>query len=149
MKINTGYFGIPKQLYHTSYTPLEGSRASSLQANPSFTHSLHPPTRPEGSAPIFIVRDPVRTNLSGSQASQQELKAKLVPHDYYSKNTAADDTVVQIQQRMEELSRKVNKNTEDIKNLKQKDKASNSNAGIEKRFGEELEKMQQLQASFN
>jgi len=83
MKINTGYYGVPKQLYHNSYTPLENSRASSLQPSPTFTHSIHPPVRPQGTVPILIMRDIPRTNLSGSQASQQELKSKLIPLEYY------------------------------------------------------------------
>ena len=100
MKINTGYYGVPKQLYHTSYTPLESSRASSLQSNPTFTHSMHPLVRPEGTIPIVIMRDIPRSNLSGSQASQQELKSKLIPHEYYSKSSSVEDIVAQIQQKM-------------------------------------------------
>jgi uncharacterized protein YlxW (UPF0749 family) len=140
MKLNNGYFGIPKQLYHTSYTPIETSRASSLQANPTFTHAAHLPITP--TPPFFILQNLPRSNLSASQASQQELKSKLAPHEYYSKSPAVEDIVAQIQTKMEDLSKKVTKNTEEIKNLKQKDKASNSYADMEKRFGEELEKIQ-------
>jgi hypothetical protein len=104
MKINSGYFGIPKQLYHTSYSPLENSRASSLQTNPTFTHNYHPQsiiTRPENASPMLIIRDLPKNHLSGSQASHQELKSKLAPHDYYSKNTTTEDMLSQIQMRME------------------------------------------------
>lgn len=149
MKISNGYFAIPKQLYHTSYTPLEFSRASSLQPTPTFTHPLHPATRPEGNAPVIIVRDIARNNLSSSQASQQELKSKLVPHEYYSKSTSIEELVAQLQIKMEELGKKVNKNTEDIKNLRQKDKSSNFETNIQKKFAENLEKIQQKQATFN
>jgi phage protein D len=138
MKISNGYFGIPKQLYHTSYTPLESSRASSLQPTPSFTHPLHPATRPEGNAPVIIMRDIPRNNLSGSQTSQQELKSKLVPHEYYSKSTGVEEIVAQLQIKMEELGKKVNKNTEDIKNLRHKDKGSNLETDIQKKFAEDL-----------
>lgn len=141
MKISTGYYGVPKQLYHTSYSPLETSRASSLQTNPSFTHSHHPQniiTRPDNVSPVLIVRDLPRNNLSNSQASQQDLKSKLIPHDYYSKSTANDDLLTQIQVRMEELNKKVNKNTDDIKQLKQKEKNDNPYANLENKFGEEI-----------
>lgn len=134
MKISNGYFPIPKQLYHTSYTPFESSRASSLQPTPSFTNPLHPATRPEGNAPVIIVRDTARNHLSGSQTSQQELKAKLIPHEYYSKSTAVEEILAQLQIKMEDLGKKVNRNTEDIKNLRHKDKSSNFETDFQKKF---------------
>ena len=44
MKVNASYYAIPKQLYHTSYSPLDSNRSSSLQTAPSFTHSLQSPS---------------------------------------------------------------------------------------------------------
>jgi hypothetical protein len=41
-------------------------------------------------------------------------------NDYYSKKFPNEDLLSQIQQKMEEITKKVNKNAEDIKSLKQK-----------------------------
>lgn len=41
-----------------------------------------------------------------------------------------EDIVAQIQQKMEELTKKVSKNTEDIKKLKHKEKTDNSYADL-------------------
>lgn len=140
MKINTGYIGIPKQLYHTSYSPLESSRASSLTSQPL----LHAPLPRPDPSPLRIVRD-LRSNLSGSQASH-DLHAKP-PHDYYSKSTAPEDFLSQLQQRLEDLTKKVGRNTEDIKGLKQREKTAA--AEVENRLGAELERVQQKQALLN
>lgn len=75
MKVSPSYYAIPKQLYHTSYSPLDNSRSSSLQTNPSFAHSLKSTsniTRPsELPNPVYIVRDLPRHNLTSSQELHQ------------------------------------------------------------------------------
>ena len=49
--------------------------------------------------------------------------------------------MAQIQQKLEELSKKVNKNTEDIKSIKQKEKTNPPFNSIEAKFAEQINKM--------
>jgi len=73
MKLSGAFYGHPKQLYQTSYAPLDSSRSSSLN-NSNFVHSSHHQNqinRPENPLPVLLVREISRSNLSGSQLSQQ------------------------------------------------------------------------------
>ncbi len=83
--MNSNFYGIPKQLYHTHHQPMDASRSASLKSVPTFSNNLHTPSisRIESSTPILLLQ---KNNLAGSQVSQhQEFKVKLQSHDYYGK----------------------------------------------------------------
>lgn len=62
-----------------------------------------------------------KTSLSLSQSSLQEDKLKTPPTEYYPQSSQPEPLRL-LQQKLEELARKVLKNTEDIKTIKKTNK---------------------------
>ena len=84
--MNIQSYGIPKQLFRTSYSPsLQTVRPSSLNTStlPHNHISSSPMIRFEQSNGSSILREPPKSGISGSQASLIELHKKPSNQDYY------------------------------------------------------------------
>ena len=120
--MNNQPYGITKQVYRNSYSPaINNNRPSSLN-NLNFSQYYHQPiyhVKQESSIPTLLIS---KNNLSNSQAYQTDPKIKIHTSEYYTEQSKSDDLMKQMQMKIEELTKKVAKNTEDIKSLKKSNK---------------------------
>lgn len=140
--MNNQPFGIAKQLYRTSYSPAVNNHRPSSLNNLNFSQYHHQPiyhVKQESNIPTLLIS---KNNLSNSQAYQTDPKIIIHTSDYYTEQCKSDDLMKQMQIKIEDLTKKVIKNTEDIKSLK---KINKNETQPEINFLPELDKLNKRQ----
>ena len=111
--MNPKPYATPKHFFRTSYSPSSQIVRPSSLTNPVFSQNhiaSSPMIRIENTVNSSFVRQMPNQPLDASRASLHESTKKISNNDYYPENVGPD-AIRALNQKMDELSKRVNRNT--------------------------------------